>query len=74
MEKQSQILGLITINGTDSEYVKYTFNQIIDLMKYAEFRNEIKNIAIRGYENIGGNEKVIIFPKNSVVSYSYVEW
>lgn len=69
MEEHSQILGLITTNGINSEYVKYTYDQIIDLLKYAENRSNITNIVIHGYGNIGGDEKVIIFPKNSVVSY-----
>lgn len=69
MEEHSQILGLITVNGVNSEYVKYSFSQIIDLLKYAESRSNVKNIVIHGYGNIDGGEKVIIFPKNSVVSY-----
>lgn len=73
LKEQSQILGLITINGINSIYVKYSCAQIIRLMKYFELQDNAKNIAIYGYGNIGGNKKVIIFPKNSVVSYSYVE-
>lgn len=69
MEEHSQILGLISINGINSEYVKYTYDQIIDLLKYAESQSDINNIIIHGYGNIGGDEKVIIFPKNSVISY-----
>ena len=69
MEEHSQILGLITINGTDSEYVKYTFDQILDLIKYAEFQDEVKNIVLHGYGNIEGDKKVIVFPKKSTISY-----
>ena len=70
MKEHSQILGIITINGTDSEYVKYTYNQIIDLLTYSESRSNVKNIIMHGYENIGGDRKIIIFPKNSIVSYT----
>lgn len=69
LKEHSQILGLITINGTDSEYVKYSCDQIINLMKYFERQSDTKNITIHGYGNIGGDKKVIMFPKNSVISY-----
>lgn len=69
LKERPQILGLITINGADSEYVKYTYDQIIGLLKYTESQSDTNNIIIHGYGNIGGDEKVIMFPKNSVVSY-----
>lgn len=74
LKEQSQILGLITINGINSIYVKYSYDQIISLMKCSNYQHNVRDIVIHGYGNIGGNKKVIIFPKNSVVSYSYVEW
>jgi len=69
MEEHSQILGLITINGTDSVYVKYSCDELVDLIEYSQERRNIENLIVHGYGNIGGDEKVIMFPKNSVVSY-----
>ena len=69
LKERPQILGLITINGADSEYVKYSYDQIISLMKCSEYQDNVRDIIIHGYGNIGGDEKVIMFPKNSVVSY-----
>lgn len=34
LKEQPQILGVVTINGTNAEYVKYNRDQIINLMKY----------------------------------------
>ena len=70
MQEHSQILGIITINGTDSEYVKYTFDQILELIQYAGSQNDVKSIIIHGYENIDGDKKVIVFPKQSTISYA----
>jgi len=69
MEEHLQILGLITINGTDSLYVKYSCDELVDLIEYSQERRNIENLIVHGYGNIGGDEKVIMFPKNSVVSY-----
>lgn len=70
LKEQPQVLGVVTINGTDAEYVKYDYDQIINLMKYSERQSNIKDIVLRGYADIRGRDKkVIVFPKNSVVSY-----
>ena len=69
LKEHPRIFGLITVNGTDSVYVKYDCDQVINLMQYCERQSDVKNIVIHGYRSIVGNEKVIVFPKNSVVSY-----
>lgn len=70
LKEQPQILGVVTINGTDAEYVKYDRGQIINLMKYVQRQSGIENIVLQGYADIRGRDKkVIVFPKNSVVSY-----
>ena len=52
LKEHPRIFGLITVNGTDSVYLKYDCNQIIKLMQYCERQSDVKNIVINTYRSI----------------------